>query len=384
MTDSGKTKTTRGGNREGLRRFSISRIKREMSDVFYLSDDLVITTLDAQRNTTADYPVSIDGFSAVIMMAGEATVSIDMQNYQIRPNTIVFFNPDAIIRTVKCSANAAAYVLAFSKSFVNEIQIDLSTSLPVYMRFGKAPVLEVRREDVDEIRQLFQLIKTMLRSDKERYRHEIIRTLFTTAFYIITEINQREEPRPLKQGRSEVLFDEFMSLLQQYNKRERNVGFYAKQLKITPKYLSAVVKEVSGKTAARWIDESVILEAKALLKYSGMSIQEIAYHPQLLHPVLLRQILQAAHRHLPFALQTQGVADAPSARCDRTADRPQTHPDPPRRHLPAPSSPAACGGCDRAAGAGSSFLRPGEAAGCRFSDSPKNEPLTPTPRPADA
>ncbi len=68
-----------------------------------------------------------------------------------------------------------------------------------------------------------------------------------------------------------------MSLLQQYNKRERNVSF-AKQLNITPKYLSSVVKEVSGKTAARWIDESVILEAKALLKYSGMSIQEIAYH----------------------------------------------------------------------------------------------------------
>ena len=56
------------------------------------------------------------------------------------------------------------------------------------------------------------------------------------------------------------------------------MSFYAKQLNITPKYLSSVVKEVSGKTAARWIDESVILEAKALLKYSGMSIQEIAYH----------------------------------------------------------------------------------------------------------
>ena len=136
----------------------------------------------------------------------------------------------------------------------------------------------VAPQDVDEIRQLFQLIKTMLRSDKERYRHEIIRTLFTTAFYIITEINQREQPGGIKQGRCEVLFDEFMSLLQQYNKRERNVSFYAKQLNITPKYLSSVVKEVSGKTAARWIDESVILEAKALLKYSGMSIQEIAYH----------------------------------------------------------------------------------------------------------
>ena len=169
MADSIKTtRATREGGRENLRKVSISRIKKEMSDVFYLSDDLVITTLDAQNNTTSDYPASIDGFSAIIMMTGEATVSIDMQNYNVKPNTIVFFNPDSIIRTVKCSSNAAAYFLAFSKSFVNEIQIDLSTSLPVYMRFGKAPVLEVTPQDVDQIRQLFQLIKTMLRSDKER------------------------------------------------------------------------------------------------------------------------------------------------------------------------------------------------------------------------
>ena len=248
MADNGKT--ARSGGRESLRKVSISRIKKEMSDVFYLSDDLVISALTADKNTTADYPTSIDGFTAIIMMTGEASVSIDMQNYSIKPNTIVFFNPDSIIRTIKCTSNAAAYLLAFSKSFVNEIQIDLSTSLPVYMRFGKAPVLEVTPQDVDEIRQLIQLIKT----------------------------NQREQPGEMKQGRCEVLFDEFMSLLQQYNKRERNVSFYAKQLNITPKYLSSVVKEVSGKTAARWIDESVILEAKALLKYSGMSIQEIAYH----------------------------------------------------------------------------------------------------------
>ena len=173
-----------------LRKVSISRIKQEMKDVSYLSDDLVITALDARTNATAEYPASIDGFSAVVMMSGNAVVSIDMNEYEVRPNMLVFFNPDSIIRTVKCSPDAAAYFLAFSKSFVNEIQIDLSTSLPVYMRFGKNPCLQVTQQDVDEIRQLFQLIKTMLRSDKERYRHEIIRTIFTAVFYIITELNQ--------------------------------------------------------------------------------------------------------------------------------------------------------------------------------------------------
>lgn len=263
---------------KGLHKVSISKIKQEMKDVYYLSDDLVIMALDAQNNTTERYPTTIDGFAAIVMMSGEATISIDLKDYDILPNTLVFFSPGSIIRTLRCTVNAAAYFLAFSPSFVNEVRIDLATSLPVYMRFGKDPVLPVGQQDVDEIRQVFQLMKTMLRSDKERHRHEIIRSLFTTAFYVITELNQRDRKVERKQGRCEVIFEEFTQLLQEYHKRERNVIFYSDKLKITPKYLSTVVKDVSGKTAAKWIDEAVILEAKTLLKYSGMSIQEIAYH----------------------------------------------------------------------------------------------------------
>ncbi|MEZ3443163.1 helix-turn-helix domain-containing protein [uncultured Alistipes sp.] len=260
----------------GPDKISISRIKQEMKEVYYLSDDLVILALDP-NSPSLGRPVSLDGFAAIVMMSGEATLSINLNEYLVRPNDVVVFTPEVAINVVGYTEQASAYMIAFSKSFVNEIQIDLATSLPVYMRFGKDPVLHATSADVGEIRQVFQLIKTMLRSDKERYRHEIIRTLFTTAFYIITDLNQRERPANRPKGRGELIFEEFTSLLQRYNKRERNVGFYARQLNITPKYLSSVVKEVSGRTAARWIDESVILEAKTLLKYSGMSIQEIAY-----------------------------------------------------------------------------------------------------------
>ena len=261
----------------GLHKVSISRIKKEMDEVCYLSDELVISALDASNTAIADYPATVDGFLAIVMITGEATISIDMQNHVVRPNHIVVCSPERVVRMVKCSHNASAYFVAFSQAFINAIQIDLATSLPVFMRFGKAPVIAAEPKDVEEIRQLFQLIKTMLRSDKERYRNEIIRSLFTTAFYIIADLNRRDQHGPqAKPGRSEVLFEEFMALLQQHSKRERNVSFYAERMNITPKYLSTVVKEVSGKTAARWIDESVILEAKTLLKYSGLNIQEIA------------------------------------------------------------------------------------------------------------
>ena len=45
---------------------------------------------------------------------------------------------------------------------------------------------------------------------------------------------------------------------------------------MTPKYLSLLVKNVSNRTAGEWIDNYVVLEAKALLSSSTLSIQEIS------------------------------------------------------------------------------------------------------------
>lgn len=258
-----------------INKIAVSQIRRSTSDPFYLSDDLVITYIDNMM--APEYASSIDGFVALLMMQGTARVSVGSDICDLKPNTLLYIHNDSIVRTLECSEDAGAYLVAFSQKFIGDVPVDISTSLPVYLSFGKSPSIELSDTDVAELRQLFVLIKTMLRSDKEMYKSDIIHTLFTAAFYILSDINQRREGGHAKRGRCEVIFEQFMSLLQTYHKRERNVGFYARQMNITPKYLSSVIKEVSGKTAARWIDEYVILEAKTLLKYSGMSIQEIAY-----------------------------------------------------------------------------------------------------------
>lgn len=46
-------------------------------------------------------------------------------------------------------------------------------------------------------------------------------------------------------------------------------------MNMTPKYLSTIIKEHSSKSAAEWIDEYLILEAKSLLKYSDKTVTEI-------------------------------------------------------------------------------------------------------------
>lgn len=77
--------------------------------------------------------------------------------------------------------------------------------------------------------------------------------------------------------RIEVLFKQFMESLSKHFMQERSVRFYASELCISPKYLSAVVKQASGKTPVAWITEKVIDEIKHRLCHSQATIKEIAF-----------------------------------------------------------------------------------------------------------
>jgi AraC-like DNA-binding protein len=67
-----------------------------------------------------------------------------------------------------------------------------------------------------------------------------------------------------------------MELVQEHYRKERLIGFYADKLCITPKYLSKLVKETTGRSAGDWIERHVTLEARAMLQSSDMTIQQIA------------------------------------------------------------------------------------------------------------
>ena len=78
-------------------------------------------------------------------------------------------------------------------------------------------------------------------------------------------------------SRKRTVFEQFMKLVSENYSEHRRMDFYADKLCLTPKYLSKMVKEISGKSAPEWIDSYVMLEAKQLLKYSDMPVKEIVY-----------------------------------------------------------------------------------------------------------
>jgi AraC family transcriptional activator of pobA len=77
--------------------------------------------------------------------------------------------------------------------------------------------------------------------------------------------------------RADARIEDLRRLVDQHFKRERQIGFYAEKLSMTPDRLNDHVKRASGVTAGHLIRQRVLTEAKRQLVFTTQSIHEIAY-----------------------------------------------------------------------------------------------------------
>ena len=71
-------------------------------------------------------------------------------------------------------------------------------------------------------------------------------------------------------------FVEFLLLIQEYCRTNRDVAWYAKQLGITPKYLTEISKYATGRPAGDWIDERAARILRRELSAEDLSLTELA------------------------------------------------------------------------------------------------------------
>jgi AraC family transcriptional activator of pobA len=73
------------------------------------------------------------------------------------------------------------------------------------------------------------------------------------------------------------LYRRFVALLEQEFARHHDAGWYADRLALPQSALSRALSEVTGRTTKQLITERVMLEAARLLRFSELSVGEVAY-----------------------------------------------------------------------------------------------------------
>ena len=246
------------------------------------NDEFFVAELHPDIPNNYRNPFRINAGMIAFCTEGAATVGIGLDEYRMEKGSVLICLPNNMMQFV-CEQPTSIRVIVFSDAFLKDIHVDLSNLLPLVMQIHRCPFFSLSPEDWQMINVYYNLIAATVSTKNFVHKKEVIRGLISSLIYrmgdlaaeAVADLPDSEFPR--FKSRRELYFENFMTLLYDHFRTERQVGFYADRLCITPKYLSLVVKQVSGRTAAEWIDSHVIMEAKTLLKYSDLSIQQIAY-----------------------------------------------------------------------------------------------------------
>ncbi len=127
--------------------------------------------------------------------------------------------------------------------------------------------------------ELRAILRRKAYSEGHEYRDQVIKSVLEALFFETLGLYSRyhsDSTTSLTVRRRDALFCHFLQEVEASCTRERSVTYYAGKLCVSPKHLSTMVKEISGRTAGEWIDSYVILEAKLLLQNTGLTIQEVS------------------------------------------------------------------------------------------------------------
>ena len=137
--------------------------------------------------------------------------------------------------------------------------------------------MSLEQKEIETFKEYFQVIKQKICDQRNHFRKDLIKTLLLAMFYDLTNVIYRITPNPSERYiRGEIVFTQFIKLVEENCTHERRVMWYAQQMNISPKYLSEIIRQVSKRTPNEWVNDFVMAELRRHLRNTTMSISEIA------------------------------------------------------------------------------------------------------------
>jgi len=223
-------------------------------------------------------PFKSDFFAVIMVHEGQIAVNVNLQHFRLKKNDLLALAPNMIKQLIAISDDCKFYAILYKPSFlvnanIREFHQDVYDLLVSGMPLFNLTLNEVKTlNNLIEVMLLRSSVDDSIMPNDAVVKHGFLAFMYEYAFLYRKYV--KEQTR--RTSRKEDIMLKFIKLVADHFKEERSVDFYAKKLFITPKYLSEVTKDVSGKNASAIIAEMVIMEAKNLLSISSITIIEIA------------------------------------------------------------------------------------------------------------
>lgn len=240
-----------------------------------IGDDIILLE-NPIVSSAFDHPFRVDVITGIICTKGTMKGSVNLKKYTTEAPCFYIVLPDQILEFEEFSEDFEGHFVVLSKKFTDRlIAQNLQDKVPLLRSVMDNPWSPLSEQELEAMLYFYRVMQMTIRMKDNPRRIDIL-TLLIQAFFMGTSHQFHKIPEDSKKSKQEILVESFINCAYKNYKQHRDTEFYAGKLSLTPKYLSKIIKDNTGQSATEWINKYVVLEAKALLKSSDMTIQQVS------------------------------------------------------------------------------------------------------------
>ncbi|MBR4521101.1 MAG: helix-turn-helix domain-containing protein [Paludibacteraceae bacterium] len=241
------------------------------TDIWFVGDDIRITH-GIQSNYAFPAEFHFRDFVLVYLKRGTLSGRCNGVDTSFTAPSMISIQPTNILECGRLSPDADGTVISFSPSFTQRLNLMHRYQLSEWLLRQPSLVLDSEMEQ-----QMASYIKELVLLGRNPYNPFMEEALLHTTLSFFYRVGYRYyQSGEMIVGRPQQIADEFLQLVQQNGVKEHRMDFYAEKLGVSRKYLQNVVRNVTGRTAYAWIEETVIEHVKYLLRENKLTLQQIA------------------------------------------------------------------------------------------------------------
>jgi AraC-like DNA-binding protein len=281
-----------------LRQLSLAQLKQliegknENLANNYISQNLAIARdarIELVKDQIIGQPTLMPEMRILIIRNGWANPIINMMERRFEVGDLVFLGTNGILQYKDASSDVRGIGLSIS---------DELFSLAVGNRIPGAFDGHLRdfqmRLSPDEQKYLDQLHLMLFNHLRQQDGSSQVTLHLVSAFlwYVDHLWSRHEQSYREHQSREQRLFTDFVQLVSEFAPEHHTIDFYASRLCITPRYMSTIIKQVSGRSAKQWIDDALVIRIKIDLKHTDKTIARICDDMNFPNPSFLTKFFK--------------------------------------------------------------------------------------------
>ena len=259
---------------------TLEDLKQYTDLVVYTSESVTILN-DMNKIIHRNHHVAKLGCMMMVFCEeGETNIRINGNIHLLQKGNCAILTPGTIIQSYTNKHDFTSKIFAVSQRFLTETLSLKKETWNVLHYLYHHPIFPINR-DTSYKMYLYKelglaLIQEKTHAYSQRTRSFHLAGMLCEMFAMINQLIPENKPNANQYNRGTLITRDFIELVNADNGTHRSVAYYADKLCYSPKYLSSVIKDTTGKTPMQFIQENTIKHIKYKLRHSNMSIKEIA------------------------------------------------------------------------------------------------------------